>query len=286
MRVSLLALALAVAPMPIVGCSNDQHYGEPVPASLEIGRRAGKPPAVDTPVPSAPNGGAGPSAGATSPLATSAEASSFAPPSAGGAWPRGTVCGADAREVSALGDRVQWRIIEWDGSTESLTETLRDVTRTGDELVAAGYVRTPGGKGDAYTLADPTRDVTMTLFSGGHARLLTRCKDNGEHTTAAAERAGWITASVHRRIGRGVLASFKASDGDELYLRAQIDQVTARPDVSGLVEAAPGAFRNAPGAEPEAVIILTETPLLVEYRTGNATLVDTAIQMHQTRQRR
>lgn len=244
-RIERSATCLAVATsFLVVGCSSDGGSGAPTRASAA---------ATTLPNASAPSHDA---------------------------WPRGLVCGVEAREVTSLGDPVQWRTIAFTRGVESLSEWSRDVTRSGAELQAAGFAPAASGVAGAFTRADPGRDLTATLYPKGRAKLLTHCNSDAEHTTLTAERAGWITAYVHRRIGRATLVSITTNDGDERYVRAQLSHVEARPDTSGLVDAGGGAFRSAPGAEPEALIILTDEPLLVEFRTGNATLVESSLEMH------
>ena len=263
---------VVLAVLPIVACSNDRSYGEPVPA----GERA-----AATPLRSARASAEPARIATTSTSASPSPGASAAPNPSGPAWPRGSVCGIEAEDVTALGDTVQWRSIAFRAGVLSLTEWARDVTRTEEQLKAAGFAPAPGGVAGAFTRADAGRDVTATLYPRGRAKLYTQCKLDAEPTTTGAERAGWITSYVHRRIGRGRLASLTASDGDEHYVRAQIDDVEARPDTSGFLEVAKGAYRSPPGAaEPASVVILTETPLVVEYRAGNEALIDAGLAMH------
>lgn len=274
-----LARCLAcVTVLSIVACSNDKSYGEPVPASVEAEARATREkmrrdreaaasarPFVDASSAPPPESSPRPDASARPP---------------GPAWPRGSVCGIEARDVTALGDPVQWRTIAVEGRSTTLTEWSRDVTRTADDLRGAGFAPAGGSTADSFTRRDAGRDLAATLFPKGRAKLVTQCEIGGATTTAAAERAGWITAYVHRRIGRGTLATFTANDGDERYVRVQLDAVEGRPDTSGLVEVAKGAYRNEPSADPEALIVLGESPLTVEYHSGNELLVKMAMEMH------
>jgi hypothetical protein len=197
-------------------------------------------------------------------------------------WPTGiVVCGLRLHDSNALGYAVSWRSLSFTVGRDVVSEWSRDVEATADSLGAAGFDPAVGGAHASFTRTEPERELTATLHPLRSFKLQTSCvADPQARTTTMMTDAGWITPHEHRRIGRGPLQSLTVSDGDERYERAELSSVDEPPDTRGLVSAAKGAYHHQPGAEPEALLVLTAEPLLVEYRKGNAETVRSALEQH------